>query len=467
MGSGIAPRQAAGMSSLSASTHTSIPVPVVDADHPDYDTARRAWNLSADLRPGAVVTATTVAEVQAAVRLAAERGLRIAPFTTGHLATSLPDLGDTMLLRTELGREVDVDPRARRARVPAGAVWEDVVDAIAPHGLACAHGSSPDVGVVGYVVGGGLSFYGRRHGLATNQVVAFEIVGADGQVRHVDEHEHADLYWALRGGGGSFGVVTAVVIELLPYAEVFAGAAFWPIADAPAVLAAWAAWTRSAPDSVTTSARLLRLPPVPDVPEPLRGVPVVGIDGIAVDEADGRELLRLLHAAAPPMLDVWGPMPSAAALRVHGDPEQPMPGVSDHALLGEMDEEALATLVALAGEGADTQLLFAELRQLGGALATAPAGAGARGRLEGRFAFFAIGVPMAPGDAEAIEAELVRLRAALAPWDTGRVYLNFAEQGGSARRGFDPATYRRLNALRAAWDPDERFVSSHRIAAEG
>jgi len=454
------------MTSIAVPTTLSTGCPVIGPEHPEYDAARAAWQLTADLRPAAVVTARTVADVQAAVRLAAERGWRVAPCTTGHLATALPDLAGTLLLRTDLGDVIDVDPRARRARVPAGAVWEDVIDAVAPHGLTAAHGSSPDVGVVGYLLGGGLSFYARRHGLAANHVVAFEVVCADGEVRHADAHEHADLYWALRGGGGSFGVVTAVVVELLPYAEVFGGAAFWPIAAAADVLPVWAAWTRSAPDTVTTSARLLRLPPIPAVPEPLRGVPVLAIDGVAVDEADGRELLRELRAAAEPMIDGWGAMPAAAALRIHGDPEEPVPAVSGHALLGELDDQAIATLLAFAGHGADTSLLFAELRQLGGALASAPGEAGARGRLEGRFALFAVGMPMAPGTDAAIEREIARLRSALAPWDTGRTYLNFAEQGGSAKRGFDPSSYRRLGELRAAWDPHERFVSSHRIAAD-
>jgi FAD/FMN-containing dehydrogenase len=430
-----------------------------------YDEARAAWNLCADLRPATVVVATTVAEVQAAVALATAEGLRIAPFTTGHLATALPSLQDTMLLRTELGHEVDVDPQARRARVPAGAVWEDVVDAVAPHGLAVAHGSSPDVGVIGYLLGGGLSFYGRGHGLACNHVVAFELVDADGEVRHVNADEHADLFWALRGGGGNFGVVTAVVLELLPYAEVFAGSVFWPIAAAPAVLAAWLAWTREAPPTVTTSLRLLWLPPVPEVPEPLRGVPVIGIDGIATDEADGRAMLARLHAAAPPMIDAWATMPSAAALRVHGDPEQPTPAASVHALLGELDEQAAEALIDLAGEGTDCPLLFVELRQLGAALASSPPQAGARGCLEGRFALFGIGCPMAPGDEVAIEAALGRLLADLAPWDTGRRYLNFDERGGAAEHVFDPATFRCLVRLRAQWDPQGRFVASHRLPA--
>jgi FAD/FMN-containing dehydrogenase len=451
------------MTTLTTAAPATFGVHAIQSLHGGYDDARSAWNLQADLRPAAVVTCNSVHDVQSAIRMATAHGMRVAPFTTGHLATALPDLGDTILLRTELGSEIEVDPVAMRARVPAGAVWEDVVDAVTPHGLAVAHGSSPNVGVVGYVVGGGLSFYARRHGLASNQVVSFEIVGADGELYLADAENNTDLFWALRGGGGNFGVVTSVVIELLPYAQVYGGAAFWPIADAAGILAEWSDWTRLAPDSVTTSLRLLRLPPVPEVPEPLRAVPVVGVDGLAVDEADGRELMRRLRAVATPILDVWDTMPAAAALRVHGDPEPPTPGISRHALLGELDEQAIDALLAVAGDGADCPLLFAELRQLGGALAHAPIDAGARSRLDGRFALFGIGCPMVPGDEALIDGALEQLMTAMASWDTGRVYLNFEERGGSARRGFDPATYRRLTELRDQFDPERRFVSSHAI----
>jgi FAD binding domain len=432
-----------------------------------YDQARRAWNLHADLRPAAIATASDEQGVAEAVRLAAAHNLKVVPFTTGHLATALPDLSHALLLRLAFERAVEVDPAARTARIPAGALWDDVVGAVAPHGLAAAHGSAPDVGAIGYLLGGGLSFYARRHGLASQQVLALELVTAAGELIAVDAGSHPDLFWALRGGGANFGVVTSVTIELLPYAEVYAGAAFWPIADAARVLPEWLAWTREAPDSVTTSMRLLRLPPVPEVPEPLRGVPVICIDGVAVEEADGRALIERLRAVAEPMIDGWAAMPSAAALRIHGDPEQPTPGIADHALLGELDDGAVETLLQLAGEDAETSpLLFVELRQLGAALAAPPAGHGALGGLVGRFAMVAIGCPMAPEHVAPIESSLAELMRRLAPWDTGRRYLNFAERGGPARSGFEPAAYARLGRIRAEWDPQERFLASHRVAVE-
>jgi hypothetical protein len=167
------------------------------------------------------------------------------------------------------------------------------------------------------------------------------------------------------------------------------------------------------------------------------------------------------------MIDKWGLVPAAAAIRVHGDPEQPTPGIAEHALLGELDSDAVEVLLEIAGEGAATcPLLFVELRQLGGALAAPPAGHGALGGLIGRFAMVAIGCPMAPGQQEAIESSLAELMRRLAPWDTGRRYLNFEERGGPARAGFAPATYGRLARIRAQWDPEERLLATHRVAAE-
>lgn len=431
-----------------------------------YDDARRAWNLHADLRPAAVATARDERGVADAIGLADAHELQVVPFTTGHLAGALPDLSGALLLRLAFDRPVEVDPVARTARIPAGALWEEVVGAAAAHGLAAAHGSAPDVGAIGYLLGGGLSFYARRHGLACEQVVALELVSAAGELVRVDAGTHPDLFWALRGGGPGFGVVTSATIELLPYAEVFAGAAFWPIADAARLLPAWLAWTREAPDAVTTSLRLLRLPPVPEVPEPLRGVPVVCVDGVAVEEGAGRALVGRLRSVAEPMLDGWGTMPAAAALRIHGDPEQPTPGIAEHALLGELDDDAVAVLLDLAGaEAGDCPLLFVELRQLGGALAAPRAGRGALGGLVGRFALVAIGCPTAPGDAEAIEAGLGELMRRIAPWDTGRRYLNFCERPGPARPGYDPADHARLARIRAAWDPGARLLPTHAIAA--
>jgi hypothetical protein len=454
------------MRSLTSTTHRAPSRPlVIQPVHGGYDRARAAWNVAADQRPAGIVEARTPAEVRDAILFAGEYGLHVAPQTTGHLAGAMPALDRAILLRTKLRGEVEIDAGARRARVPAGAEWEEVVVAAAAHGLSAMHGSSPNVGVVGYLLGGGLSFYARRHGLGANHVLAIEVVTADGTLRRVDHEHEPDLFWALRGGGGNFGVVTAIEIGLLPYTEVFAGTTFWPAAQARDVLQAWQAWTRDAPDAVTTSARILRLPPIPEVPEPLRGVPVVAVDGVVLPGAgDPAELIAPWRSAGEPMIDTWAAGPPTQVLRMHGDPEPPTPALGDHALLGELGEAGMDAFIGAAGEDSGSSLVIAELRQLGGALAAAPAGAGARGHLDGRFALLGIGVPMGPVAGAEIEAHLALLTGAMADWDTGRMYLNFHERGGSAETSFGPEAYARLAAVRRAYDPDERFVASHRIA---
>jgi len=455
------------MRSLPSSARVPRPRPlVIQPVHGAYDRARAAWNVAADQRPAGIVEARTPREVRDAIVFAGEYGLKVAPQATGHLAGAMPALGGSLLLRTRLRGEVEIDASARRARIPAGTEWEEVVVAAGAHSLTAMHGSSPNVGVVGYLLGGGLSFYARRHGLGANHVLAIEVVTADGVLRRVDHAHDPDLFWALRGGGGNFGVVTAIEIGLLPYAEVFSGTTFWPAAQAREVLQAWRAWTQDAPDAVTTSARILRLPPIPEVPEPLRGVPTVAIDGVVLPGAgDPAGVVAPWRSAGDPVIDSWASGPPEQVLRMHGDPEPPTPALVDHALLGPLDEAGMDAFVGAAGEDSGSRLVIAELRQLGGALSAPPASAGARGHLDGSFALLGVGVPSDPASGPEIEAHLALLAGALAPYDTGRRYLNFHERGGSAQSPFSPEAYERLAAIRAAHDPDELFVASHRIAA--
>jgi len=424
----------------------------------NYDRDRAAWNLTADQRPAAVCVATSVAHVQAAIAYARVRGLRVAAQATGHFAQGLPPLERTLLLKLALHREqeIAVDPVARTARVPAGARWIDVVDAVAPHGLAAMHGSAPTVGVMGYLVGGGLSFYGRAHGLATNHVRAFEVVTPDGRALRADANENPELFWALRGGGGGYAVIVAAEIELLPYAQVTGGALFFAAEDAPALLRAWRDWARTAPESMTTTFRILQLPPLPDVPEPLRGVATVCIDGVSLDPAVAAGLDARLRAIAQPILGGYGPMPSAAVSRLHGDPEEPVPAIADGILLRDLDDDAMATFLRLAAPG--SPLVAAELRQLGGALACEAAGAGARARLEGEFLLLGVGVAGRDGLAPA-EAHFDRFFEAMAPAATGTRFASVAQRWTSMRTCVPDAALERLARLRAQVDPDGLLVA--------
>lgn len=231
-----------------------------------WDEARTPWNVAFDQQPAVIVVAANSADVQAAVRFATANGLRVAPQGTGHGVAGLGDLSDALLLRMHELRRVEIDVEAQQARVGAGAIWEDVVNPAAEHGLAVLHGSSPDVGVAGYTLGGGMGWLARKHGFAANSLTAIELVTADGEFHRVDHTHERDLFFALRGGGGNFGVVTAFEYKLFPLETVFAGWLIWPWEQSEQVLTAWRDWTETTPDEVTSVGRILQLPPAPARP---------------------------------------------------------------------------------------------------------------------------------------------------------------------------------------------------------
>ena len=214
--------------------------------------------------------------------------------------------------------------------------WEDVLPRASELGLAALHGSTPDVSVVGYTLGGGVGWYARSHGLSANNVVAIELVTADGELRRVDHEHDPELFWALRGGGGNFGVVTAIEIRLFPIAEVYAGVLFFPWERTSEVLHAWKAWLPSVPDELTSVGRVLQFPPIEEVPAPFRGRSFVLVEAVfSGSEADGAELLRPLRELGPE-LDTFAMVPPAAIAELHMDPPNPIPYLGEHQLLDEL-----------------------------------------------------------------------------------------------------------------------------------
>ncbi|HEY8584069.1 MAG TPA: FAD-binding oxidoreductase [Capillimicrobium sp.] len=437
---------------------------VVGPGDADWGVARQAWNLCADQHPAAVVVPASADDVVAAVEIARAHGLRVAPQGTGHAATALGDLGDTILLKTTQLTGVEIDVEARRARVGAGTVWKELTAPASEHGLAPLAGSSPNVGIVGYALGGGVSWLGRKHGLCADAVTAVELVTADGRLVRADAETEPDLFWAVRGGGGSFGVVTAIELELFDVGpEVFAGAMMFPAARAQEVMQAWRAWTTTAPDEVTTSFRILYVPDDPSIPEPMRGGAFAVIDGAFLgDEAQADELFAPLRAMEP-IMDGWAMVPPAALSYVHMDPEDPMPGLSDSSMLTALPAQAVDRVIELAGVGSGTPLMMIEVRHLGGALSRARAGQGARGAFDGDYATFFGGAPMGPGTAEGILDAARELVEALEPWQAPSSYLNFVEREADPAGFFRPEAYARLRAIKAAVDPADVIRSNHPI----
>jgi FAD/FMN-containing dehydrogenase len=430
----------------------------------DWDAARQAWNLAVDQHPAAVAEPETVADIVAIVNYARERGLRLAAQGTGHSAGPLAEasLHDTILVKTHRMRVVEIDPESRRARAQAGALWADVVGPASEHGLAALAGSSHDVGVVGYCLGGGLSWLARKYGLAANSVVAVQIVTADGRVVVADANHEADLFWAVRGGGGNFGIVTAIELELYPVDELYAGMLAFPVERAAEILRAWREWVRTVPDEATSVGRMVHFPPLEEIPEPVRGQSFVVVETAYLgDEAAASELLAPLRALHP-VMDTFAAVTPADLLQLHMDPPHAVPGVGDGALLDVVPAEAIDALVAVSG--ADTPLLSVELRHLGGALARAGNGHGALATLEGDFALFAVGIAPHAAAVAAIKAQLDVVAAAVCEWDAGRRYLNFTETAVDTRRAYSGAAYRRLQAVKTLVDPDGLFRANHPIA---
>jgi FAD/FMN-containing dehydrogenase len=426
-----------------------------------YDAARQAFNLALDQRPAAVAYPADAREVAAVVDFARRNDLRVAPQSTGHNAGPLGSLERTILLKTSGMHGVTIDPERRIARAEAGVLWEDVVDAAAPHGLLALHGSSPDVGVVGYSLGGGMGWLARSHGLQTNNVTAIELVTGDGSLVRTDREHDPELFWALRGGGGNFGVVTAIEFNLFPIAEIYAGVMMWDWTHAERVLDAWADWAVDAPDEVTTSLRIMQVPPLPEIPEPIRGRSLVMIDG-AVQGDDAEAILAPLRALEPE-LDTFATVPATSLVRLHQDPEEPMPFTSDTALLQELPRAARRRFVELAGPGSGSPLLMAELRQAGGALGRVTAGHGALAKLDAQFVLFAGGLAVDAGMEAAVLAHAARVKAALAPWSGPGHYLNFAEHAVDTSASFGAFTYRRLQAVKARVDPEGVIHANHSV----
>jgi len=430
-----------------------------------YDAARLAWNVAVDQRPAAVALPRSIDEVVDVVRAAGRAGLRVAPQSTGHGAAALGEqtLDDVVLVRLSALTGVTVDPAAQTARVLGGTLWQDVVEATAPHGLTALHGSAPDVGVAGYVLNGGLSFYARKHGLAVNSIRAVEVVTADGSLVRASAEEQTDLFWALRGGGGNLGVVVAIEIGLLPYPDVYAGALLWDRERAPEVVAAWVEWTRSIPESVTTSMRVMSFPPLPELPPFLSGRDLVVIDGAILEgDQEAEEILAPLRALAPE-LDMFARIPAAGLLAVHMDPPEPTPAVGTHCVLGPLDSAAVDELLRQVGPGTNTGLLFTELRHLGGAIGRPVADGGALSAVPGDYALLCLAIAPTPQAVIAGRSAGFAVVRAMASWSQPQLLPTFTESRVSADRFYGEGDLARLRQVALAVDPSGRFVANHSL----
>ncbi|WP_139206798.1 FAD-binding oxidoreductase [Geodermatophilus poikilotrophus] len=401
------------------------------------------------------VSATDEADVAAAVRFAAGRGLPVAVRATGH--GPVPGVDQGLLIDTRALSTVTVDPERRTATVGAGVPWARVLEKCAPLGLVPLCGSSPDVGVAAYTLGGGLGPLGRRHGWAADHARRVRLVTADGEAREITADTEPELFWAVRGGGGNFGVATELEFDLMPADALYGGGLYLPGESASELLAAFGRCTATAPDELSLSVAFLTFPDVDAVPAPVRGRFVAHLRVTHLGPAEGAErLIAPLRAVAVPLLDTVRPLSIDQLGTVHGDPTRPQPVSCGGAVLPRWDEGVIDVL--LAEIGATTPHML-ELRHLGGALARPLAMPDAVGHRDAGFNLFTSAYPGAGfSGAMAMQNELYRR---LLPWSGGRAVYNFTARPdgrpADARGAFEAPVLSRLQAVKAAWDPQDLF----------
>jgi hypothetical protein len=450
---------------MSDLTGLSIDGRVATPSDADWDEARRAWNLVADQQPEAVAFVEGPDDVAKAVRSAAEHDLKVTAQGTGHGAAPLGPLEGAILIKTERMRGIEVDPEARTARVEAGVLARELASAAQAESLCSLPGTAPGVGVVGYTLGGGWNWLANRYGFACNHVRAIELVGADGEARRVDDENDADLFWALRGGGGSYAIVTAIEVELFPIAEIYAGMLVFPAELGAEGIRAFRDWTETLPEEITSIVRFMRPPPRPHIPEPIRERPVVTMAAACIGtEAEGEGWIASLRELGEPILDTFAQIPTERLSTIHLDPEQPIPGLGHHELIGELSDEAIDAFVEVADPGAGAPLLLVMVRHGGGALRRAPDGAGALAKIDADFAMNAYGVPTSPELREAIVRHLDHLRETMEPWAAPGGFFNMIERPASLEEILPPEACERLAEVKRHWDPNGLIRANHELS---
>jgi FAD/FMN-containing dehydrogenase len=423
-----------------------------------YDDERLPWQRKFDPRPALIVEAAGPADVQAAVRYAREADLPLAVQATGHGTVVAAD--DALLLKTGAMNGVQVDAEAGTARAGAGALWGDVIAAAAPYGLAPLSGTSPGVAVGGYTLGGGAGWLSRAYGFAADSLLRADVVTADGERVTASADEHPDLFWALRGGGGNFGVVCELEFRLHPAERVYGGMMMFEAERAPAALAAYREWAPDEPDESNTALVVMKMPPIPQVPEPLRGRRVLALRALYLGDAAAgeRAFAPLLEAAGTPLMGALAPMSYADTATTMGPP--PPPSVAEvHIELFREVGDAVLDVVA----DPDGPAMAVELRHWGGAMARPGDGAGPIGH---RDVPYSVSVTAMAPDREqwpAARAAVEEVCVSLRPHATGGSFLNFLGDRTKTHTAYTAEDYARLAAIKAVYDADNVFNAGHNI----
>lgn len=462
---GVAPRTALDPSALDLLRLT-LPGRVLTPDDAEYDAARNGFGAADLPSPDLVIMAAHAEHVVAAVRFAREQGLPVSVKATGHNFGFAYQGG--LMINTEQMQGISINPQARTARVEAGVRWGAVVSAAHKHGLAPLNGSAPHVGVVGYSLFGGFGWLLRKYGAAVDSVLAAEIVTADGELRHINADQEPDLFWALRGASGNFGVVTALEFKLYPVSDIYGGALFFPLERTHEVMNAYSRWTATAPEEITSSIVMFRLPPVPDLPPMLRGKAIITIRAAYVgNEAEGAALLQPLRDLGGAILDTFAMMPYTQARTINNDPEKGMPVRRSTLMLKDLSPATINTLLRVNGTEGSNPVMIVEIRHLGGAMTRVAPHSTAFSQRYAPFIMQTVHPLMGPEGAIIAEQNTRAVQAAMQAHATGGVFPSWLGDGDYGvhrmRAGFTAEHYARLVELKTQYDPTNMFRLNHNI----
>jgi FAD/FMN-containing dehydrogenase len=422
-----------------------------------YERARRVWNAAIDKRPALIARCSGTVDVVRAVELAREHELTLAVRGGGHNVAGHGTCDGGIVVDLSLMRGVDLDLGRRTVRVQAGATWGDVDHETQAFGLATTGGLVSTTGVAGFTLGGGFGWLMRKHGLTCDNLLSAELVTAGGRILRASVDENADLFWALRGGGGNFGIVTSFEFRLHPVGPIVtAGAIFFPGEAAGDILRFYRGWADELPDELTTVVNLATAPAAPFLPAEVHGKRVAIVSGCyAGDPEEGARALRALKSFGTSIADLIGPMPYTEMQGLVDG--QWGPGFHNYfksCWLPRLDEAAIETLLGAHERAAspDTKI---QLYHFGGAVARVGRDETAFGRRDAPYLLNIAARWQDPDQTEPHVAWARELHEAMSPFATGGVYVNFLGEEGQdrVRAAYGEHTYERLVALKRRYDP--------------
>jgi FAD/FMN-containing dehydrogenase len=436
----------------------------------EFKEARRVHWVSSAM-PTMVVRAASTSDVAATITFAREHALELAVRSGGHSLACYGIVGGGVVLDLSPMKSLEIDPETRIARLGAGLTWGEVAAALHPHGLGLSSGDNATVGIGGLALGGGIGWFARKYGLTIDHVRSIEVVTADGEIVTASAQEHPDLFWALRGGGGNFGVATSFEVEAHPAGMVYGGAIFYAASEAASVLPAYARYAASAPDELTSMALVMAAPPAPFIPPDLQGKPVVGIALVySGDFEEGNRVVDPLRKLGTPLVDIVGPMPYPAIFQFTDDAS--VYGIRQYTrsvMVDGVDEALLSALLASGAADVPSEHALFQVRILGGAVKRGDARGAAFAQRDRGALILAVVYGYDEADAARHVAWTNQLYEAMRPYGTG-AYLGFMMEDGQERIGevYPPATLERLRQVKRRYDPTNVFHHNLNIEpAEG